>query len=120
MYPAGGVRLPPKTNALVDDPDEPAELRAVFKSLTSVQDEPFQDSVLAVFVGEPGAVEPPAAKAAEFDKPNPVGPFPLDVFKSLTSVHADPFQDSVIVVKSADDGFPPKVKSYLPFPQLQI
>ena len=35
------------------------ELRAVFKLLTSVQDEPFHDSVLAVFAGAPGAIEPP-------------------------------------------------------------
>ena len=69
----------------------------MFKSLTSVQLDPFQDSVFAT------TPLPPKAKAEVLLAPDPAN-CPLAVFKSLTSVQLDPFQDSVM----ATAGCPPQ------------
>ena len=71
----------------------------MFKSLTSVQLEPFQDSVCAF------GPAPPNAKADVLSTPAPDKLF-LAVPKSLTSVQLVPFQDSVTAVT----GSPPKAK----------
>ena len=63
--------------------------------MTSVQLEPFQDSVLAV-AGSPG-FSPPNANADVLLAPHPVREN-LAVFKSETSVQADPFQDSELSI----------------------
>jgi hypothetical protein len=73
----------------------------VFKSLTSVQLVPFQDSVSPDKAG----VSVPAAIAFVL-VPKPA-PFALAVFKSATSVQAEPFQFSVYVVC----GTPPKANA---------
>ena len=63
---------------------------AVFKSFTSVQADPFHDSVIAVT----GGVAPPNAKADVLSAPNPFKK-PLAVFKSPVSVQELPFQLSL-------------------------
>ena len=63
----------------------------VFKSLTSVQLEPFHDSAFAV---KPGSKFPPTAKA-EVYVPTPLPAPYLAVFMSLTSVQLEPFHVSV-------------------------
>ena len=73
---------------------EPKRALAVFKSATSVQAEPFQDSVLADTLGF--ASLPAYAMAAVLDAPDPPK-FHLAEFKSAISVHDDPFHDSTSV-----------------------
>ena len=64
----------------------------MFKSPTSVQDEPFHDSVKACL---PGGEAPPKTIADSASAPAP--PLsPRVVFKSATSDHADPFHSSTI------------------------
>jgi hypothetical protein len=75
----------------------------VFKSFTSVQLVPFQDSVTAVASG----ISPPKAKAAVC-VPDPANLL-LAVFKSFTSVQLVPFQDSVTAVKGGTS--PPKASA---------
>ena len=58
---ADNTPVPPKSRPVVFVPVPPKAVLATFKSLTSVQLVPFQDSVLAVV--PPGAL-PPDANAA--------------------------------------------------------
>ena len=62
----------------------------MFRSATSVQAVPFQDSLLA-FAGSP----PPKAKADVLLDPTPPNSL-LAVFMSATSAHEVPFQDSLV------------------------
>ena len=77
-------------------------LRAVVKSVVSVQVEPLKLSTRA---WSPPGEYPPTAKHAVVD-PSPAK-YPLAVFKSPDSVHADPFHNSV----KPDAGCAPK---YIP------
>ena len=87
-----GDVFPPKAKAAVWVPAAAKDALAVFKSVVSVQAEPFHNSVFATGVG----VCPPNTK------PNVCIPEPatkcLAVFKSATSVQLVPFQDSVIAL----------------------
>ena len=69
----------------------------MFKSLTSVQDEPSHDSVFAVTLGL-GLTLPPYTKAAVVVPEEP-GLYPLAKFKSLISVQEVPFHFSTAAVK---------------------
>ena len=63
MADESGGLAPPNANAdVLPNVDEQISDLATFKSLTSVQLKPFQDSVTAVTA--PGVVLPPNAKAA--------------------------------------------------------
>ena len=84
---------------------------AVFKSPTSVQLVPSQDSVLPDAVPGPGGVAPPIAKPDVYIQAPDV--YFLVVFKSLTSVQVDPFHDSVAPVK----GCPPNAKALVAVPR---
>ena len=84
--------LPPKAKLATVVPAEPTELLAVDKSATSVQDVPFQISVIPVT----GGTFPPTAIAEVLSAPEPATPS-LFVFMSATSVHEDPSQDSVAI-----------------------
>ena len=72
----------------------------MFKSLTSVQDEPFHCSVFAL---KP-LVSPPCICPSELLDPDPVAPY-LPVFISETSVQLVPFQVSAVVLRGL--GEPP-------------
>ena len=95
------VVYPPKTTVSVLVPCAEAEriLLAVFTSATSVQDDPFHDSLFATLDGGTYPDEYKAAVAI----PEPA-PKDLPVFKSATSVHDEPFQTSFVVIF----GVPPK------------
>jgi hypothetical protein len=67
----------------------------VFKSLTSVQLVPFQDSVLPEITGLSPGEYPPKIKPAVLDPAVPLTIFSLAVFKSLTSVQLLPFHTSL-------------------------
>ena len=67
MFPTLTVVFPPKANAAVFVPASPIPYLAVFKSFTSVQLVPFQDSVFPTAV----VVNPPKASAAVFVAPHP-------------------------------------------------
>jgi len=106
--------FPPKAKAdVLLTPAPPPSLPEVFKSLTSVQLVPFQDSVSAVNVFVPGGISPPNANTDVLSAPaEPTNP-PFAVFKSLTSVHAVPFQDSVLSITVCT---PPKAKADVELP----
>ena len=79
---SGGFKVPPK--AIADEllaPVAASSCLAVFKSVVSVQIEPFQDSVKA---DTPPGVSPPIPKAFVLSVPAPTNL--LAVFKSATSV----------------------------------
>jgi hypothetical protein len=87
---------------------------AVFKSFTSVQLVPFQDSVCCISYSR-WLKYPPKAKAAVL-VPAPPGNSDLAVFKSLTSVQLVPFQVSVFAAGLGV--YPPKAKAavFVPAP----
>ena len=79
---------PPDAKAEVDVPPPANACLTWFKSLTSVQLDPFHNSVLAVV----GGIVPPYDKAA-VDVPAPAFLYAA-VFKAGVAVQAEPFQDS--------------------------
>ena len=100
---------PPYIKAEVDVPLDPESLVAAGKSLTSVQLEPFHNSVAAVV----GGADPPIANAAVLLAPADIKLF-LAVPKSATSVQLVPFQDSVFA--TIPGAFPPIAKADVAVP----
>ena len=72
------------------EPNPPPCVLPLFTSVVSVQEDPFQISVVVPYPGSPVVTI-----AFEFDVPQ-LTLTPFAVFKSLTSVQLDPFQDSAI------------------------
>ena len=68
-------------------------IRALFKSFTSVHEDPFQDSHAAV-----SELAVPPAHTNAVAVPLPPDPSLLAVFKSLTSVQEVPSHDSVFPI----------------------
>jgi hypothetical protein len=101
VFTSDGVS-PPNAKAAVLVPAADCCLVAVFKSLTSVQEVPFQDSVAPV------AGLPPMANADVLSAPQPAIRV-LAVFKFPTSVQDVPSQDSTFTVVGGIS--PPKAKA---------
>mgnify|MGYP005823761749 CR=1 FL=1 len=83
---------PPQAKAAVAVPQPCLAYFAVFRSATSVHDEPSQDSVAPVT----GGAFPPKPKADVFEAPAPPR-ISLAVLRSATSVQEELSHDSVIV-----------------------
>ena len=89
----GGL-APPKPSAAGEVPADAIESLAAFKLLTSVQLEPFHNSVSVTQLGEAGGgSNPPKHKAAVLFA-HVVAALYLALFKSATSVQELPFQVS--------------------------
>ena len=93
---------PPNANAAPCVPDDAKLFLAWFKSATSVQAVPFQDSVIAVTGGVP-----PKANAEVLLAPEPANVY-LAVFKSATSVQDVPLYASF--ESTTEPELPPKTK----------
>ena len=86
-----GGFCPPIHNADVEGPAFPQPDLAAFKSATSVHDDPFHDSLIALYQG---GIYPPKAKHASLSAPVTAKPN-LAVLRSPTSVQLEPFHCSV-------------------------
>ena len=88
--------LPPKAMAdVLFVPPDPKPYLADAKSATSVHDDPFQDSVFALFGDAPPNIK------VEVLVPDPPTNR-LAVFTSVVSVQDDPSQDSTFVTRSEE------------------